>query len=149
MPPLPSNDCATTQSSSGSGARADRGNTVCEADRPSRPGRIVLRREALLRQLLAEPGGAVLVVDGRASLRCALLGDAERGARNGWAGVIIAGAVRDSRALADTDLGIKALGSNPRRGTAHGSDDDGIVVTRPGYDGPSPHQTVPHVTRGC
>jgi regulator of ribonuclease activity A len=110
---------------------------------------------ALLRQILAEPGGgAVLVVDGRSSLRCALLGDrlAGSGARNGWAGVIIAGAVRDSRALADIDLGVKALGSNPRRGAALGtgevdvpvtfggatfvpgqylwSDDDGIVVTR-------------------
>lgn len=111
---------------------------------------------ALLRQLLAEPGGgAVLVVDGKASLRCALLGDqlAENAVRNGWAGVIIVGAVRDSRALADIDLGIKALGSNPRRAAARGageidvpvtfggttfvpgqylwSDDDGIVVTRP------------------
>jgi regulator of ribonuclease activity A len=111
---------------------------------------------ALLRQILATPGhGAVLVVDGHASLRCALFGDklAESGARNGWAGVIIAGAVRDSRALADISLGIKALGTNPRRGTARGtgeidvpvtfggaifvpgqylwSDDDGVVVTRP------------------
>jgi regulator of ribonuclease activity A len=74
---------------------------------------------ALLRQLVAEPGGgAVLVVDGGASLHCALVGDqlADRAARNGWAGMVIAGAVRDTRALTAVDLGIKALGTNPRRG---------------------------------
>ncbi|MDT7617271.1 MAG: regulator of ribonuclease [Pseudonocardiales bacterium] len=110
----------------------------------------------LLRELLAQPGdGAVLVVDGRSSLRCAILGDRLAGSavRNGWSGLVIAGAVRDTRALADIDLGIKAVGSNPRRGTADGTgeidvpvsfggttfvpgqhvwcDDDGVVVTRP------------------
>jgi regulator of ribonuclease activity A len=67
---------------------------------------------ALLRQLVAEPGGgAVLVVDGGASLHCALVGDrlAGRAARNGWVGLVIDGAVRDTRALtADIDLGAKA-----------------------------------------
>jgi regulator of ribonuclease activity A len=123
---------------------------------------------ALLRQLVAEPGGgAVLVVDGGASLHCALVGDqlADRAARNGWAGMVIAGAVRDTRALTAVDLGIKALGTNPRRGATRGtgeidvpvtfggttfvpgqylwSDDDGIVVTRPGYDDEDP----PHLHR--
>ncbi|WP_244190437.1 hypothetical protein [Streptomyces caeruleatus] len=51
---------------------------------------------ALLHELLRTPGeGCVAVVDGGASLRTALLGDlmAERARDNGWAGVVVYGAV--------------------------------------------------------
>lgn len=121
---------------------------------------------ALLRTLLGQPGnGAVLVVDGGSSLRCAILGDRLAGsaARHGWAGLVIAGAVRDTRALAEIDLTILALGTNPRRGTADGAgeidvpvtlagttfvpgeylwgDEDGLVVTRPISDGASSAHT--------
>ena len=94
-----------------------------------------------------------LVIDGAASLHAALVGDviAELGRSNGWAGLIINGAVRDASTLRTLDIGIKALGTNPRKSTktGHGerdvevsfggvtfvpgdtaySDDDGIVVT--------------------
>ena len=53
------------------------------------------------------PGeGAVLVVDGGGSRRCALLGDnlAEKAARNAWSGVIVYGCVRDVAALEQIDL---------------------------------------------
>ncbi|MFD6973321.1 ribonuclease E activity regulator RraA, partial [Streptomyces sp. NPDC059949] len=69
---------------------------------------------ALLRGLVHTPGeGAVLVVDGGGSPRTALVGDLLAGAaeRNGWAGLIINGSVRDSVALGGLDLGIKALGT--------------------------------------
>jgi len=84
------------------------------------PVRTVLTLEdnALLKDLLGRPGGgAVLVVDGGGSLRTALLGDqiGTAAQRNGWAGVILHGAVRDTVALGALDLGIKALGSNPRK----------------------------------
>ena len=39
---------------------------------------------------------------------------------NGWAGVVINGAVRDVVALRDLDLGTKALGSNPRKSAKYG-----------------------------
>ena len=71
---------------------------------------------ALIKQTLSAPGaGAVLIVDGYASLRCALVGDVIAGLalENGWAGLIIWGVVRDSVALGGLDLGIKALGTNP------------------------------------
>lgn len=57
----------------------------------------------------------VLVVDGGASPRRALLGDqiALALANNNWAGIVIYGYVRDVDALADTDLGIQALGAIP------------------------------------
>jgi len=62
------------------------------------------------------PGlGRVLVVDGGASLRRALLGGnlAAAAARNGWAGVVIDGCVRDVRELVEADVGIRALAAMP------------------------------------
>lgn len=59
--------------------------------------------------------GKVLVVDGAGSLRRALLGGnlAAAAARNGWAGVVIDGCVRDVAELAVLDVGIRALASIP------------------------------------
>ena len=71
----------------------------------------------------AEPGeGRVIVVDAAASLRCALVGDmiAADLARNGWAGVVINGCVRDVVALRGVELGIKALASTPRKSVRRG-----------------------------
>ena len=78
---------------------------------------------ALIKQTLAAPGqGAVLVVDGHASLRCALVGDmiGASAVENGWAGLIIFGVVRDSVALGRLDLGVKALGTNPCKSAKQG-----------------------------
>jgi regulator of ribonuclease activity A len=107
----------------------------------------------LVRQVVSEPGeGQVLVVDGGGSLHTSLVGDVVAGlARgNGWAGLVVNGAVRDVVALAGLDIGLKALGSNPRKSAKAGvgevdvpvsfggvhfepgaylySDEDGIVV---------------------
>jgi regulator of ribonuclease activity A len=71
---------------------------------------------ALIKKTLSTPGnGAVLVVDGGGSLRSALVGDVIAGlaVTNGWSGLLLWGAVRDSDALATLDVGIKALGTNP------------------------------------
>jgi regulator of ribonuclease activity A len=111
---------------------------------------------ALLKTVLSEPGnGGVLVIDGDGSLHSALVGDiiAGLGLDNGWAGLIINGAVRDAATLRTLEIGIKALGTNPRKSTKTGeglrdaavefggvvfvpghiaySDDDGIVVVAP------------------
>jgi regulator of ribonuclease activity A len=75
---------------------------------------------ALLKRILSEPGeGCVLVIDGGGSLHCALVGDviAGLGVANGWAGVVVHGAIRDSIAIGGLDLGVKALGTNPRKST--------------------------------
>ncbi len=57
----------------------------------------------------------VLVVDGGASLRRALLGGnlAAAAARNGWAGVLIDGCVRDLAELEQQKVGIRALAPMP------------------------------------
>jgi regulator of ribonuclease activity A len=59
--------------------------------------------------------GRVLVVDGGASLRRALVGGnlAAAAARNGWAGVVVDGAVRDAAELAACAVGIRALALVP------------------------------------
>ena len=108
---------------------------------------------ALLKFVLSEPSdGGVLVIDGDGSLHSALVGDliAGLGVDNGWAGLIINGAVRDAATLRTLEIGIKAMGTNPRKSSKTGdgqrnvavefggvvfvpgeiaySDDDGIVV---------------------
>jgi regulator of ribonuclease activity A len=89
------------------------------------------RDNALVKQVLGTPGeGAVLVVDGGGSLQSALMGDliAAAAVANGWAGVIIHGAVRDREALAALPLGIKALGSNPRKSSKDGLGEEDVPV---------------------
>lgn len=92
---------------------------------------------ALLKSVLSEPGnGRVLVIDGAASVHTALVGDviAELGRSNGWAGVIVNGAVRDAAMLATLDIGIKALGTNPRKSTKTGAGERDAVVSFGGVD---------------
>jgi regulator of ribonuclease activity A len=103
--------------------------------------------------LHGKSAGEVLVVDARGRLDLALLGDhlATSAVANGWMGVVINGAVRDVSLLANLNLGIKALGTCPRRAPLSGyittnnsvffgnatfnpgdwlySDDDGLIVS--------------------
>lgn len=70
-----------------------------------------------VKELLATDGtDKVLVVDGGASMRCALMGDliAESAVKNNWNGVVIYGCVRDVDALATLDLGVHALAAIPQ-----------------------------------
>lgn len=85
----------------------------------------------LVKQALETAGDArVLVVDGGGSLDAALMGDMIAGSavRHCWAGVVINGAVRDVVALAGLDLGIKALGSNPRKSAKSGAGERDVPV---------------------
>lgn len=71
---------------------------------------------SVVKAAVESPGeGRVLVVDGGGSLRRALLGGnlGAAAARNGWAGVVIDGCVRDVAELATCDVGIRALGPMP------------------------------------
>ena len=76
-----------------------------------------------VKELLATDGtGKVLVVDGGASMRCALMGDmiAESAVKNHWNGVVVYGCVRDVDALAELDLGVHALAAIPRKSNRQG-----------------------------
>ena len=82
-----------------------------------------LNDNSVFRELLNEPGdGGVIVVDGQGSTEKALMGDmlAAQGAANGWSGVVIHGVIRDSAEIADIDIGVKALGSNPAKSIKQG-----------------------------
>ena len=71
---------------------------------------------SVVKAALESPGqGRVLVVDGGASLRRALVGGniGASAARNGWAGVVVNGCVRDVAELAECDVGIRALAVIP------------------------------------
>jgi len=109
---------------------------------------------SLVKAALDEPGRhRVLVVDGGGSLRRALVGGnlAAAAARNGWAGVVVHGCVRDVTELAQCEVGMRALAAMPlptekrnagerdvavqldgvwvRPGDWLYADEDGIVVT--------------------
>lgn len=109
---------------------------------------------SLVRTAVAEPGdNRVLVIDGGASMRIALLGDllAAKAVENGWQGVIVNGCIRDSAAIGEMDIGVKAMATHPRKSIKLGvgqrdltvkfagvtftpgayvyADHDGIVVT--------------------
>ncbi len=86
----------------------------------------------LVRERLAQLGnGRVLVVDGGASIRYALMGDqtGELAVKNGWAGVVINGAVRDVEALAQLEIGILALAACPRRSPTGSVGQSDVPVT--------------------
>lgn len=90
------------------------------------------RDNALVKQTLSTPGdGAVLVIDGGGALESALVGDliAASAVRNGWAGIIVHGAIRDRNAIGELPLGVKALGSNPRKSAKDGAGQRDIPVT--------------------
>ncbi len=122
-------------------------------------GRIVTIKlfedNSMLRDMLANNGkGQVIVVDGGASMRCALLGDILAGmaVNNGWNGLVINGCIRDSADIATMNIGIKALGTHPLKSFKKGigeinvpvnfaniefspgsflySDEDGIIVAQ-------------------
>jgi regulator of ribonuclease activity A len=70
----------------------------------------------LVKEAVDSPGqGRVLVVDGGGSLRRALVGGnlAGAAAKNGWAGVLVHGAVRDAAELAAADVGVAAMALIP------------------------------------
>ena len=94
-----------------------------------------------VKELLATPGnGRVLVVDGGASVRHALIGDliAAEAISNGWSGIVIRGACRDVHELRTMAFGVRAMASIPIKSIRKGAGEanvelnlDGVTV-RPG-----------------
>jgi regulator of ribonuclease activity A len=92
----------------------------------------VFEDNALVRQVLETAGrGRVLVVDGDGSVRCALVGGklATLAAENGWRGILVHGAVRDSAELVAASIGIKALALSPRKSGKSGYGQRGVPVS--------------------
>ena len=86
---------------------------------------------SLVKQAVDSPGlGRVLVVDGGGSLRRALVGGnlAASAARNGWAGLVVNGCVRDAAELAAAQVGIRALGLMPLPTEKRGEGQTGVAL---------------------
>ncbi|MTI14391.1 ribonuclease E activity regulator RraA [Sansalvadorimonas verongulae] len=85
-----------------------------------------------VKELVDEDGtGKVMVVDAGGSMRRACLGDmlAEKAVKNGWAGIIMYGCVRDVDVLAELPLGVQALGAHPMKTDKKGIGEVNIPVT--------------------
>jgi regulator of ribonuclease activity A len=96
---------------------------------------------SLVREAVKSPGnGRVLVIDGGGSTRRALVGGllAAAAAKNGWAGIVVDGAVRDAAELVVCGIAIKALALMPLRCPKRGEGQSDLavriqgVVVRPG-----------------
>jgi regulator of ribonuclease activity A len=94
-----------------------------------------------IREAVNSPGeGRVLLVEGGGSVRRALVGGnlAAAAARNGWAGIVVDGAVRDLAELAAAGIPVKALALMPMRSVKRGEGQRDIpveiqgVAVRPG-----------------
>lgn len=84
-----------------------------------------------VRTLLEEPGqGRVLVIDGGGSLRCALVGGnlAVLAEKNAWAGILVNGCIRDTRELASSKVGIRALAVHPQKSNKRNVGERDLII---------------------
>jgi regulator of ribonuclease activity A len=84
-----------------------------------------------VREALESVGRArVLVIDGGASMRTALVGGnlAALAVKNGWAGIVVDGCVRDAAELAACVIGIRALALCPMPPAKHGAGQRDVPV---------------------
>ncbi|TRW95305.1 ribonuclease E activity regulator RraA [Paracoccus sp. M683] len=76
--------------------------------------------QPVLAVLSMDGRGRVLVVDGGGDLTIGLMGDRLAGIaiQNGWAGIVINGAIRDSAQIDGMAIGVRAMGTTARRSLA-------------------------------
>lgn len=92
----------------------------------------VFEDNVLVRSALERPGlNRVLVVDGGASEKVALVGDrlAQIAFDNRWCGIVVNGCIRDSAVIATIDIGVKALNTIPKKSVKKGIGDVDVPVT--------------------
>jgi regulator of ribonuclease activity A len=92
----------------------------------------VFEDNSFVRKALESNGnGRVLVIDGGGSIRRALVGDqlASLAINNGWAGIVVNGCIRDSRAIADMDIGVFAIDTHPMKTLKKNVGEADIVVS--------------------
>ncbi|HEY8099954.1 MAG TPA: ribonuclease E activity regulator RraA [Burkholderiaceae bacterium] len=92
----------------------------------------VFEDNVLVRTALETAGnGHVLVIDGGGSLRCALVGGnlGVLAEKNGWAGIVVNGCIRDSEEINQCNIGVRALATHPQRSIRKGVGDTNIQVS--------------------
>ena len=88
-----------------------------------------------VRTILDEAGqGRVLVIDGGGSMRCALVGGnlGVLAQRNGWAGIVVNGCVRDTLELAQSQVGIRALAAHPQKSVKRNVGERDLIINLAG-----------------
>lgn len=113
----------------------------CFGANPTFSGQIttlkVFEDNVLVRQTLSEKvNERVLVIDGGGSHRCALLGDdlTQTACDNGWQGIVIYGCIRDSAAINQLPIGIRALHTHPLKSHKKGQGDRDMTVSFAGIN---------------
>lgn len=99
----------------------------------------------IVRELVHQNGqGQVLVVDGCGAANGALFGDvmASIAISNGWEGIVVNGAIRDSMEIETMDIGVKALGTLPNRANLDGPGQSDVSVTFGGLTFTPGHRLV-------
>ena len=92
---------------------------------------IAIEDNSYVKKLVEEKvDGDVMVVEGKASTKCALLGDnlAIKAFENGWSGFIINGCIRDSDVIETIDIGVFALSSIPIKSVKKGLGDTNVSL---------------------
>jgi regulator of ribonuclease activity A len=92
----------------------------------------VFEDNVLVRSTLETPGnGRVLVVDGGGSLRCALVGGnlGVLAEKNGWAGIVVNGCIRDAEEINACNIGVRALATHPQRSFRKGAGERDLAVS--------------------
>jgi regulator of ribonuclease activity A len=92
----------------------------------------VFEDNVLVRSTLETAGdGRVLVIDGGGSLRCALVGGnlGVLAEKNGWAGIVVNGCIRDSEEINQCNIGVRALATHPQRSIRKGVGDTNLQVS--------------------
>jgi regulator of ribonuclease activity A len=92
----------------------------------------VFEDNVLVRTALETAGnGHVLIIDGGGSLRCALVGGnlGVLAEKNGWAGIVVNGCIRDSEEINQCNIGVRALATHPQRSIRKGVGDTNIQVS--------------------
>jgi regulator of ribonuclease activity A len=73
----------------------------------------------------------VLVIDGGGSRRCALVGGnlGQLAEKNGWAGIVVDGCIRDSEEINACQIGVRALATHPRKSTKKGVGERNVGIS--------------------
>ena len=99
------------------------------------PHVFVVDDEAAAREMVGDSlkmhGYRVTLCDGGASLRCALVGGnlAVLAEKNGWAGIIVDGCIRDTEEINACAIGVRALAPHPQRSIRKGAGEAGLKVS--------------------
>ncbi|ACI64666.1 demethylmenaquinone methyltransferase [Thalassiosira pseudonana CCMP1335] len=91
----------------------------------------------IVRTVLSSPGeNRVLIIDGGASKRVAILGDqiTQLAINNNWSGIIVNGCVRDSALIGGMEIGVKALGTHPVKSVKTYQGERGVIVNFGGVE---------------